>query len=143
MCSVPVKTITVFNAKILVNLTVVLPILWISLVLLRVAFPQTAIQTIFLFGTPTIYALFISIIGMLLNVKYPRYDWTSEYYAVKGGAVSVLATVGVGLVLSAVPVYLCIFFRDYAQLIVIAVTAFVAIITFIAYRILTKVRLYM
>ena len=41
---------------------------------------------------------------MLLNVKYPRYDWTSEYYAVKGGAVSVLATVGVGLVLSAVPV---------------------------------------
>ena len=76
-------------------------------------------------------------------MKYPRYDWTSEYYAVKGGAVSVLATVGVGLVLSAVPVYLCIFFRDYAQLIVIAVTAFVAIITFIAYRILTKVRLYM
>lgn len=143
MCSIPVKAITVFNAKILVNLTVVLPILWISLVLLRFAFPQTAIQTIFLFVTPTIYALFISIIGMLLNVKYPRYDWTSEYYAVKGGAVSVLATIGVGLVLSAVPVYLCIFFRDHAQFIVITVTVFIAIITFIAYRLLIKIRLYM
>ena len=143
MCSVPVKTITIFKAKILVNLTVILPILWISLILLRFAFPQTTIQTVFLFITPTIYALFISIIGMLLNVKYPRYDWTSEYYAVKGGAVSVLATVGVGLVLSAVPVYLCIFFRDYAQFIVIAITVFVAVITVIAYHLLTKIRLYM
>ena len=79
---------------------------------------------------------------MLLNAKYPRYDWTSEYYAVKGGAVSVLATVGVGLVLSAVPVYLCISFRDYAQLIVIAVTIFIAAVTFMAYRFLTKIRLY-
>ncbi|MCI9083772.1 MAG: hypothetical protein HFI70_16245 [Lachnospiraceae bacterium] len=142
MCSVPVKTITVFNSKILVNLTVILPILWVSLILLRIAFSLTVIQTIFLFITPTIYALFISVVGMLLNAKYPRYDWTSEYYAVKGGAVSVLATVGVGLVLSAVPVYLCISFRDYAQLIVIAVTIFIAAVTFMAYRFLTKIRLY-
>lgn len=141
MCSVPVKTITVFNSKILVNLTVILPILWVSLVLLRIAFSLTVIQTIFLFITPTIYALFISVIGMLLNVKYPRYDWTSEYYAVKGGAISVLVTVGVGLVLSAVPVYLCIFFRDYAQFIVIAITVFIAVVTFMAYRLLTKIRL--
>ena len=143
MCSIPLKTITIFKAKILVNLTVILPILWVSLVLLRISFPLTVMQTILLFVTPTIYACCISVVGMLLNVKYPRYDWTSEYYAVKGGAVSVLATIGIGLVLSAIPLYLCVFFHKYAQIIVVGVTIIVAIITSAIYRMLTKIRLYM
>ena len=45
---------------------------------------------------PTAYACFISTLGMYMNVRFPRYDWTSEYYAVKGGAISVLATTGLG-----------------------------------------------
>lgn len=143
MCSAPVKTITVFMAKIFVNLTVVLPVLWISLILLRITFTLTMVQTILLFVTPTIYALFISAVGMLFNIKYPRYDWTSEYYAIKGGAISVLATIGVGLVLSAVPVYLCVSFREYAQLIVITMTVVIAVLALISYRILSKIRLYM
>ena len=143
MCSVPVRTKTVFNAKIFVNLTVVLPALWISLVLLNIAFCFTFVQSVLLFITPTVYAVFISSIGMLLNVKYPRYDWTSEYYAVKGGAISVLATIGVGLVSSAVPVYLCIFFHEYAQYIVIAFTVIIAVVTVAVYQILSKIRLYM
>ena len=32
-----------------------------------------------------------------MNVKISKYDWTSEYYAVKGGAISVLATMGSGM----------------------------------------------
>ena len=143
MCSAPVSTKTVFNAKIFMNLTVVLPVLWISLILLRIAFSFTVIQTVLLFVTPTVYALFISVMGMLLNVKYPRYDWTSEYYAVKGGAVSVLAAIGVGLAASAVPIYLCVFFHEYAQQIVIAFTVVIAIMTAAVYHILSKIRLYM
>lgn len=143
MCSVPVKTITLFQAKILVNLTVILPILWISLILLRIVFPLTVAQTILLFVTPTIYASFISVVGILLNIKYPRYDWTSEYYAIKGGAVSVLATVAIGFIISAVPIYLCVFFHEHAQIIVIGITLIIAITTFMFYRILTKIRLHM
>lgn len=142
MYSAPVKTITVFKAKIFVNLTVILPILWISLILLRITFPLTMVQTILLFVTPTIYALFISAVGMLFNVKYPRFDWTSEYYAIKGGAISVLATIGVGLALSAIPVYFCVLSREYAQQIVIAMTVVIAVLALIAYRMLSKIRLY-
>ena len=142
MCSAPVKTITVFIAKIFVNLTVVLPVLWISLILLRITFTLTMVQTILLFVTPTIYTLFIAVVGMLFNVKYPRYDWTSEYYAIKGGAISVLATIGVGLAVSAVPVYLCVSFREYAQRIVIAITVVIAVLALMAYRMLSKIRLY-
>lgn len=142
MYSAPIKTITVFKAKIFVNLTVILPVLWISLILLRITFPLTMVQTILLFVTPTIYALFISAVGMLFNVKYPRFDWTSEYYAIKGGAISVLATIGVGLALSAIPVYFCVLSREYAQQIVIAITIVIAVLTLIAYRMLSKIRLY-
>lgn len=79
---------------------------------------------------------------MLFNVKYPRFDWTSEYYAIKGGAISVLATIGVGLALSAIPVYFCVLSREYAQQIVIAMTVVIAALALIAYRMLSKIRLY-
>lgn len=142
MCSVPTNTRTVFNSKIAVNLTVIVPVLLISVTLLRIEFPLSLVQTLFAYLTPTIYAFFISVLGMFLNIKFPKYDWTSEYYAVKGGAVSVLATVGVGMASSLIPLYLCIFFSKYSLLIIAAVTIVILIITIIVYQKICKMKLY-
>lgn len=142
MCSVPVKAITVYHAKIAVNLTVILPVLFISTVLLRIGFPLSVIQTIFLFLVPAVYAFFISVMGMYLNIRFPKYDWTSEYYAVKGGAVSVLAAVGTGMAGSLVPLYLCMLFSEYSTAVMLGTTAAIAAITIAVYGRICKITLY-
>ena len=55
-----------------------------------------------------LYACFIAVLGMCMNVMFPRYDWPSEYYAVKGGALSVLTTTGLGMLSSVIPLGLCL-----------------------------------
>lgn len=142
MCSVPVRARVIYQAKIAVNLTVILPVLLISAVLLRIVFPLSMVQTLFMFITPVIYAFFISVLGIFLNIKFPKYDWTSEYYAVKGGAVSVLATVGAGMAASLLPLYLCITFAKYSLLITTAMTAVVLVITTILYQKICGIKLY-
>lgn len=143
MCSAPVEAKTILQSKIAVNLTLVLPILWVSMIFLRIVFPLSIAETVLLFITPTVYTFFIAVIGMWLNIKFPRYDWTSEYYAIKGGAVSVLASIGVGVACSIIPLYLCIFFQKQAQLIIITVTCLVLLGTTVIYRRLCHIRLYM
>lgn len=143
MCSAPVEAKTILQSKIAVNLTVVLPILWVSMIFLRIVFPLSILETVLLFITPTIYTFFIAVIGMWLNIKFPRYDWTSEYYAIKGGAVSVLASIGVGVVCSVIPLYLCIFFQKQAQLIIITANCLVLLGTTAIYQRLCHIRLYM
>lgn len=143
MCSAPVEAKTILQSKIAVNLTVVLPILWVSMIFLRIVFPLSIVETVLMFITPTVYTFFIAVIGMWLNIKFPRYDWTSEYYAIKGGAVSVLASIGVGVACSIIPLYLCIFFQKNAQLIIITTTCLVLLGTTVIYQRLCHIRLYM
>ena len=124
------------------NSGLVLPILLVSMIFLRIVFPLSIAETVLLFITPTVYTFFIAVIGMWLNIKFPRYDWTSEYYAMKGGAVSVLASIGVGAACSILPLYLCIFFQKQAQLIIITATCLVLLGTVVIYRRLCHIRLY-
>lgn len=142
MCSAPVPPEKVFRSKIAVNLAVLLPCLWLSLLLLRLAFPLDAVQTVLLVFTPTCYALFISVMGMWCNVKFPRYDWSSEYYAVKGGAVSVLAGTGAGLASCLAPLALCMAFAGYAEAITAAAGALALLASGCLYRRLARTRLY-
>ena len=108
--SAPVRPIEVFRAKIAVNLCVIAPLACASIALLAGALQVEGLDLVFLIAVPAAYACFIPVLGMYLNVRFPRYDWTSEYYAVKGGAVSVLATTAVGMLCSIVPLAACLAF---------------------------------
>lgn len=125
MCSVPAQARTVYHSKIAVNLTVILPVLYASVIFIRIAMPCSLMQTVLLFLIPTVYAFFISVFGIYLNIKFPKYDWTSEYYAVKGGAISVLATVGGGMASSLAPLYLCMIFPHYQMMIMLGITCLI------------------
>ncbi len=142
MCSVPTQAKTIYNSKIAVNLTVILPVLYISAFLLRIAFPCSIIQTVLMFVIPTVYAFFISVLGIYLNIKFPKYDWKSEYYAVKGGSISVLATIGVGMASSLIPLYLCIMFSQYQMAIMLYITGLILVITVTVYYKVSKIDLY-
>lgn len=142
MCSAPVRAIDIFNSKIAVNLTVIGPFTLISAVLMGFKMEISFTQAVWLCIIPAVYACFISILGMYMNVKFPKYDWTSEYYAVKGGAVSVLATMGVGMVSSLVPLFICMAFPNFSGLIMAAAFILVAVFSSILYRQLQQYSLY-
>lgn len=142
MCSIPVRAIDIFNAKIAVNLTVIFPFMLISTVLLGITMQVSLIQAVFLCIVPTVYALFISVFGMYMNVKFPKYDWTSEYYAIKGGSISVLSSMGVGMLSSLIPLFICIIFSDYTICIMSIVSVFLLMVSFVLYKKLHQYRLY-
>ncbi len=142
MCSAPTQARTVYNSKIAVNLTVILPVLYISAIFIRIAITCSLMQTVLLFIIPTVYAFFISVLGVYLNIKFPKYDWTSEYYAVKGGAISVLATVGGGMASSLTPLYLCIIFPHYQMMIMFGITCLILLATLAIYLKVCRTQLY-
>lgn len=142
MCSVPTQARTVYNSKIAVNLTVILPVLYVSAILIRIVIPYSLMQTVLMFLIPTVYAFFISVLGIYLNIKFPKYDWTSEYYAVKGGAISVLATVGGGMASSLTPLYLFIIFPHYQMIIMLGITCLILLATLAIYHKVCQMQLY-
>ncbi|MCI8338926.1 MAG: hypothetical protein HFH62_09670 [Lachnospiraceae bacterium] len=142
MCSAPTQARIIYNSKIAVNLTVILPVLYVSGIFIRIAIPCSLLQTILMFVIPTVYAFFISVLGMYLNIKFPKYDWTSEYYAVKGGAVSVLATIGGGISSSFIPLYLCIMFPQYQMIIIPSITCLILLVTLAIYHKVCQTQLY-
>ncbi|QIB70214.1 hypothetical protein Ami103574_13340 [Aminipila butyrica] len=97
MCSAPVKPIVIFNSKIAVSLSYLIPSILISCTLLAISLQTGFLETLALFTIPLVYAVFISIAGLFFNLKFPKYDWTSEYQAVKQ-SIAVLATIGTGIV---------------------------------------------
>ena len=142
MCSVPVRAIDIFNSKIAVNLTVICPFVLISVVLLGFKMRVSLKQAVLLCIIPTVYACFISVLGMYMNMKFPKYDWTSEYYAVKGGAISVLATMGAGMLSSLIPLSACIAFQNISSLIMAATSILLLAFSFLLYRQLQQYQLY-
>lgn len=142
ICSAPVRAIDVFNAKIAVNLTVISPFVLVSALLLGIKMGVSLIQAVFLCIVPAVYACFISVLGMYMNVKFPKYDWTSEYYAVKGGAISVLATMGVGMLSSVAPLLTCAILQDYSILVMVVISTLLTAVSLVLYGRLRRCQLY-
>lgn len=128
--SIPVSAKTVFDSKILVNLTIALPCYAAAICLLFIAFPMSITGYVWLLVLPLLYILFTSVLGITINVKMPIFNWESEAVVVKQSA-SVLICMLVGFASVAVPGMLIILvpsdFRDFiylvTSLIIAAVTA--------------------
>ncbi len=142
MCSVPVRAIDIFNSKIAVNLTVICPFILISAALTGFKMGISLKQAVLLCIVPTVYACYISVLGMYMNVKFPKYDWTSEYYAIKGGSISVLATMGAGMSSSLIPLFVCIAFQNISSLIMAVTSILLLIFSYLLYRQLQQYPLY-
>lgn len=101
--SSPLRPWDIFLSKILVNITIVIPLELLSVAMLAAGLGISGMDLVLLVAVPTSYALFTPALGMVMNVRYPRYDWSNEYYAVKGGSVSMLGSMGIGLASVIVP----------------------------------------
>lgn len=103
--SLPLRAKTLFDSKILWNLTLSAPF-WAAAVLLsiRAAHPST-LEGIWIALMPAAYILFTAVAGITVNVTFPVFDWENEIQVVKQSA-STLVAMLVGVVGTLIPITL-------------------------------------
>lgn len=139
--SLPVSTKTIFDSKILVNLTLAIPSSIIASVLLAIAVPFEWIGYVWLFLTPIVYNLFFSVFGIFINAQMPVFNWDNEATVIKqSGAVFVGMLVGMGSVMA--PLILVVIANSaLANLLMGIVTVIIAILTVVFYKINNQIDL--
>ena len=103
--SSPVEVRMILNAKIAVNLTLHLIGYMISISVFVLKLDMNPIQVMNLVIVPICYSLFITVIGISLNKKYPNYDWDSEMIVVKQ-SLPVIVTGIIGMITLITPILL-------------------------------------
>ena len=99
MLTAPVSPSTVLWSKAAVNLAIGLPFLLVSAVLVAVSLPLDALSVVALFAVPSASCLLATSLGLAMDARRPRYDWTTVYEPVKRGMpVFVVVFAGMGLV---------------------------------------------
>lgn len=124
--SAPIEVKDWFLSKILVNLTITVPGTVIAGILLGIFFKLSVFQMIICLVFPIAYSYLSSVFGLLINLKFPMLDWTSETVVVKQSAASMIGSfcpmLAVGL-----PVVLKIVFRDINSVVFLLVTTVVVL----------------
>ena len=103
--SSPIKVKMILNSKIAVNLTLHLIGYMISIFAFTLKLDMNFIQIINLIIVPICYSIFITVIGISLNKKYPNYEWESEMMVVKQ-SMPVIVSGFVGIIALITPILL-------------------------------------
>lgn len=107
----PVHEKQIFRAKILLNLIVSVPFIIINVIIANFIIEITILDSIFMFVIPTFLVLYMSVLGLFVNILFPRFDYENETKVVKQ-SVSVIVTMIFGFIGSAlilVPGFIFVF----------------------------------
>ncbi|HBY72672.1 MAG TPA: hypothetical protein DEG06_10575 [Lachnospiraceae bacterium] len=131
--SLPVSAKTIFHAKMAVNLTILAPVM-LDIILISMVLQIPFRQGIILLLTAVVCSVFVSVFGLLINLRFPNFNWTSETIAVKQSAASMVCVFsGMGIV--AVQ-FLLLFLGPNMTLTYLALIGIMGIADIILYRIL-------
>ncbi len=82
--SLPVSTISILRAKILLHLILTVVPLFFTSVCACVAFHLTPVENVFVIVEPILIAVLFALFGMFLGLeKKPNLNWTNEMYPIK------------------------------------------------------------
>lgn len=95
----PLKTKTIFDSKILVNLTVTVPAIIIDGIILSIVLGFNLKNILIQMLLPVACTLFCSVVGVIINLKFPKLDWKNEVAVVKQSA-----SVFLGLFIGVIPI---------------------------------------
>ena len=134
--SFPLKVTTILGAKCAMALLVTLPPTLLSSAILCYSLKLPWDITVASLVIPALYSVFISAAGLLINLRFPRFDWTSEAQVVKQSA-SMGITIGVGLVAVGVPFVLISMNPADALAVLWCFAAVLAVLTVAVWAVLT------
>ncbi|MFB7155734.1 hypothetical protein [Lysinibacillus sp. NPDC056232] len=101
----PLSKELVVKSKILVNLTVTIPLTIINGIIIGRVFGATLFDSIILVLLPCVFAVFSAIYGVAINLRFVNYSWQSELQVVKRSVSSILGFFGAAILvlIAAVP----------------------------------------
>lgn len=136
--SSPILPKTIFLSKILVNISMTIPVIILNAVILIIALKINFIDSVFLFLIPIAYTCFSAVLGLLINLKLPNLNWTTEVVVIKQSASSMISslssffTVGIPFV-----IFIILGFENY-RLIYSGVLIVIALLTYLLYHYIGK-----
>lgn len=132
--SLPISTKTILDAKILMNLLLMLPFYIVSEGFLILALKPGLLELVWLLVIPVVIALFSCVYGVAVNLRLPVLEWENEVSVVKQSAATLLGGMGsllLALVWGAVTVFMP---EGYSEIGKLGLGTLVLIITAILYR---------
>ena len=102
--SLPLPPFQVYFSKILVNLTITLPAVLISVPLVALAVKLSLFHIVMSFLIPCLFAFFMAQMGIFVNLYFPKFDWASEVVMVKQSLNVIVAMLLNFLILAAMAV---------------------------------------
>ncbi len=138
--SIPVSTKEIFHSKIAVNLTIILPPSLIGIIILSIGLKLSPIHGLITMLVAIVYALSTSILGLLINLIFPVFNWKTEVTVIKQSLSSLLAIFG-GIATALIPIGGQYLLSGIVKptIINLLVIGFMAIITLVIYIVLIKV----
>lgn len=92
--SSPLKSGDVLFAKVALHAVVCLPLTVLTAVLLGIGLHLSVPETVFVILVSGAYVMFCAILGVVVNLKFPKFDWTNEMMVVKQGVSILICMLG-------------------------------------------------
>lgn len=131
--SLPVSDKTIFGSKLLVNLTILVPVL-LDVVLLVVILGIDFRRGLLILIVTVLCSLFTALFGLLVNLRLPNFNWTSETMVVKQSAASLIVIFS-GMILVGIQLPLLLYFKSFDTTYWIY-AGFLAVMDLVIYRVL-------
>ena len=93
----PVSTSKIFASKIMVNLTVLLPTAIIVCTFFGIYLKLSLVNFIFTYLISFAYSIFTSVLGLLLNLLFPKFDYDNEVRVIKQ-SLAVFLSILIGII---------------------------------------------
>lgn len=131
--SLPVKTGDVLFAKVTANMIIGVPPVVLVACVSCFVFDMTAVQMVCILLAPIFAQLFTALFGLIMNLSFPKLDWSNAALIVKQSK-SVMITTFVGMGALLIPIFLTIVLGDTNMLFITAFFAVADIILFIVLK---------
>ncbi len=126
--SLPIDTQTIFKSKILTSLVITLPLILLSDLIFILRFKINYIYIIYIILLSFIVPSLTAIIGLLVNLKYPKLNYSNDTEVVKQ-SISSGISVFTGMILFAISVFVLIkFYTDAVTVLLILIAVYTLII---------------
>ena len=129
--SLPVSTKTILKSKILNSILITIPFLIIGDIIAACSFKFSLIDITSSFLISIILPIFVAVFGLIVNLKYPKMNASSDTEVVKQSASSMISTLS-GMLFATI--IIAILFTIESKYISLIITFIIAILTLISYR---------
>ncbi len=137
--SLPIKIENILWSKILLNMTLTIPALIVNIVIVAFAFNMSAETIIALFLFSLLLCIVSPVIGILVNLYFPKLEWTSQVAVVKQSA-SIFITMVINVIIMGVPALLFVLIQpSNTNLFLELVCVALAILAFVLIKALSTV----